>query len=326
MSFRANVGIGFEGVNAYGTPVVRTAFARCLEASVDAKHGGQVPKTTRLASAEDVVLGEYDVNVALRGELRPETVGAFLRAHAGNASVTTTQPDSVGHPTVRQHVIDHKDTRAPITWERRLGTLAKSEVVQGVVLEEFGVEWQKDLVTFNVKGPGQKDVLSSTPTTPTFDARAPFARHQTVVQLAGSTIGTQAGRVKLARQVVKDDYETGGRYRVDAEVGEVMATLEFDMMFRDSALLERSFGAVGGVTPQDSPLYQSANVAITGPVISGTYNQKLDLNFPRVWLDRVSPAVRGKEGMTQRVKLTALYDEATAYLWRGTLTNTQASI
>lgn len=326
MSFRAFTGIGMENVSAYGTPVARTKFARCIEATVEAKHGGQVSKTSRLSSSEDAVLGEYDVGVGLRGEMRPETIGSFLRAHAGDASVTSTQPSVGPDPTVWQHVINHKDTRQPLTWERRLGTLSKSEVVQGVVLEEVGFEFQKDLVMFTAKGIGQKDVLSSSPTVPTFDTKAPMARHQAVLTIAGATVGVQSGRVKLARQVVKDDYESGSRYRVDAEIGEVTASLEFDLLFRDASHLQRSFGGASATQPADDALYTAMNLAFTAPVISNAYNQKLALDFPRTWWDRVGASIRGKEGITQRIRATCLYDEASAYLWKATLTNTQTAL
>lgn len=326
LSLKGNVGIGFEGVNAYGQAVARTAFARYLDAQITRKHGQETPATSRLAAREHVVLGDYDPGFKVRAEFRPETIGAWLKAHGGAASVTTSQPDAGSNPTVYEHVINHMDTRQPITIEKRLGTLAKSEVLDGGVIEKLGIETAGPLSMFTAEGPGRKDDLSSSPTTPTFDSKAPLAKHQHTIKIAGATVGVKASRIMLGRHVEKGDFETGSRYRVDAEIGEVMATLQLDLLFRDTTHLQRSLGGVSATAPQDEPLYTAMQALWTGPTISGAFNQKLLIDFPRTFWEPIGLPTKGKDAIVQTIQAEVLYDESSAYAWRGTLTNTQTGL
>lgn len=324
LAMRGMAGLGFEATGAYGTAVARTAFTRFLEFNIERDHGEEHPQTSRLPTEEDAVLGDYGLSWSGRFELRSETVGAWLRAHAGVGSVTTTTPG--GATNARQHVFVPTDERQPVTLERRLGTFNKSTVVDGGIVRNLDIELQNSLVVIGAGGLGRKDLLDQAPTTPTFDANAPLAKHQCVVKVAGAQVGARTFRAHLARETVDDDFEVGSRYRQDADIGAVESTFEFEAMFRDLSHLKRSLGNPAGTGPADDPLYQSMALEVTGPLIEATFYHKLTLSFPRTWWKPIGLPTRGRDAIMQRVQAKVLHDEASGYPWQATLVNTQTAI
>lgn len=323
-AFKGFIGIGHESPTAYGTKVARTSYARFVDSDIQRSHNEDPVQTSRLMAAEDVSLGDYDVTFTGKVEARPESTGAFLKAFAGNGSVTTTTPG--GGINSRQHDIVPQDTRQPVTLERRVGTLNKSEVVGGGVFEEIGLEFARSTLMLGYKGVGQKDQVDQAPSTPTFDTQRALLKHEAVVTLNGATVGVKSARVTMQREVTKDDYETGNRYRVDADVGASKLTAQYELNFRDLTLLKRSLGSGATSEPTDTPAYNADKLVVTGPVIEGAIPYKLELSMPKCFWKPIGLPMQGKEGIVQRVQAEALYDETAGHQWKAVLTNTKTTL
>lgn len=321
--FQVNGFLGLGVESTYGTPVAPTTWLRFMESSIKAKHGTEYPQTSRDIAPEDALLGDYDPRLQFRAEARPENLGAVLKAWAGSGSSTSAQQ---GATAAYKHTIKPTLVSNPITVEERRGTLNKSTILDGTVLQEVRLEYAKSFLAVAGQALGRRDNVDQAPSVPTWESKRTFLKHQSVVSLGSAVYGVKSSRVVMRRKVIEDDYEVGDRFRKGIDIGPAEVTFEIEAGLRDLTLEKRSMGGSGtATTPQPDPIYNNDTIVWTSEELAAAgFPYKLEVDLPRSHWERTEIESKAGEPIYQKLTNRAL--------WNGSkvvqidLTNTKTTI
>lgn len=266
--------------------------------------------------------GMHNISGDIQFDVGPVIVGHFLRGALG--APVTTQPDSVGNPTVYQHVFTPVQSNfanvcalPPYTFEVNRD-LSQAFQYAGSVINELDFNFGTDKKIMNCKAAIIAKALALiSKTTPSFPVVDAFTWNQAVINFNGSA-NTNFSTLEFG---VKNALEA--RPTLDG-------TRNINRIMRNG---KRTFPIKFTLELQDMTEYNlfkaqneiALNIALTGAVISGTYNHKITIDVPKFHFNAFPINVSGAGVITAQVDGWSEYDPTNLYAMKVTLINNKSS-
>lgn len=174
-------------------------------------------------------------------------------------------------------------------------------------------------MSVEVKGKEETKVNDSTVTitAPKYIVWEDFSNTVSASGVVASGIVIKSMNVQIQNTLAEDRFGLGSNLKVGQDRGG-MRTVNGSMTleFSDAANYDWYRNA----------LEISGNFVWTGPVISGTLTNKLEIDIPRMKVEGTTPNAGGVETMDLEIPFTAYYSSGTGYEIKAVLTNTDATI
>lgn len=333
-AYKAHVGVGKQAgaVLLRDALVPRDRFSNFYEAEFIPDRRVDEERTSARAELEEVGLDEYDLR--LRGVMEGSTEGILTRLLysllGGKASAQQGATAAYKHTLT---VADTVPVDARLSFEKKLGTMSAAEAANGIVREVTLDFTRAGFLRIGFEALcGKHEEVS--PTAATLPARTTLLTRRGAGQTGGlMTIAGEAstrvrgGTITLRRALEEDDFDLLSQFRADAEYGDVMATFNVSLGFRDNKFMKLFWGSAAAVAPSDESAYYNTQIAFARPdVIASTFRHLLQVNMPRVFLKPPSRPLRGAQFITQQVEGIAVYKSADSKAVDVEVTNTQTTV
>jgi hypothetical protein len=316
--------IGIAKEVTFGTPVAAADYIPFVSESVVANIEQIISESNR---------GIYDESPSYAGgktyagdiifDVHPASLGFFLRSALG--APVTTQPDAVGAPTVYSHVF--KPVQAPFnelchlppyTLEIHRDAASAWRYTSAVVNQ---LQLQVSTSQKIMRGTASliaKSGSTLAATTPSLETSAPFLWNQLAVSLGGSSYAA----VEDITIIALNNLEGIMTMNADSEIsrikrnGKRQFTLNMTIDFGD---------AITEYTNFINQTEQALDLVFTGANISGTFDNSLTLNMPKVRYTAYPVNIGGPGRLTVAVAAAVKYDAVSGYALQATLQNTKVS-
>ena len=254
---------------------------------------------------------------SITGPYYNDTSPYFLYGFMG--ADTPTQPNAGTDPTVWQHALACADIPPALDLFRSYDV--KAYAFAYVVVDKVTFKWTADgkLLEMDSDVQSQYGTVLATPPSPTYSTLLPFAGYVPTIQIAGSASSDIEEVTITLQQKVTLFYPANGQAQfATAYYGERKADFSFTARFdSDTPLYNHFFNGAGATTDH-------LNFDFKGPLISGTYNEELVLDFPIVGWDEMDLDT-SKDNVQIKGKGTAMPGSTANSLFTATITNTVAS-
>lgn len=246
-----------------------------------------------------------------------DTSPYFLYAFMG--ADTPSQPNASTDPTVWLHDLACADV--PPTLDLFRGYDVAQYNFAYVVVEKVTFKWTADgkLLEMDADGQSQYGTKAASVGTPSYSGLLPFSGYMPTIQLNGtSSSDVEEVTITLTQKITLFYPSNGQQQFATAYFGERKAEVSFTARFdSDTPLYNHFFQGAGATTDH-------LNVAFVGPLISGTYNESLTLDFPIVGWDDMDLDT-SKDNVQIKGKGTPMPGTTANSLFTATVQNTIAS-
>jgi hypothetical protein len=323
MAFGALAHIGLGKESTFGTPVAAVDYLRFASEGINEEIEQIVSEQLNGTIDEGPSYeGLHNISGDISFDVYPNVIGHILRSAFGPP--TTSQPDASSNPTVYQHVftptqVNFSSLCAVASYTLEIHRdLEQAFQYAGAVVNELTLNFGTDDKIMKASASIiAKSLALIAKTTPNFETTDPFLWHQAVVKI-NDTVTSDLQTVEfgvnnsLEGSATLDGTKTISRiYRTGRRTFPVSMT--FDVKNLDEFNRFRSQTEV------------PVTIELTGANISGTYNYKMTVEFPKLRYTAFPINVGGAETLTAQVDGTAKYDPAKAYAAKITLINTKQS-
>jgi hypothetical protein len=311
--------VGLAKEDTFGTPVVATDYVRFSSEGFD-ETIEQVKSDILNGVVDEAPYyeGMHTIKGDLSFDVYPNIVGNFLRAALG-APVTTQVITGVYQHvfTPTQANFANNCALPPYTFEvnRDLGQAFQ---YAGSVVDELTFNFGTDKKIMSAQAAIIAKALALiTKTTPSFDVQDPFTWNQSTITFNGSAnanFSTLEFGVKNSLEGIPtlDGTRTINRIlRKDKRTFPVKFTLELQDMAEYNLFKAQNEIAL--------------SIVLTGGVISGSNNYKIQIDVPKFHFNTFPIAVKGAGVITAQVDGWAEYDPSNLYGMKVTLVNSKAS-
>ena len=216
---------------------------------------------------------------------------------AGMGLPVTTQPDNVGNPTVYKHTFQLQDVPPSYTIHRNLDTVAY--YVPYSVLEKFTLHFTADGKLMEIDGTflGLYAQPLASPPTPTYSTLLPFAGYAPTIKFIDGAVSADVSdmQIDFAQKVTLWYPANGTQDFVAVYFGERTMKVDFTARFDNTTIYDRWRNNTN----------DSITLDVKGPLISGTFNQELNMVLPNISYDSVEHDL-GKDNVMIKAKATAI--------------------
>jgi hypothetical protein len=311
--------VGLAKETAFGTPVAATDYVRFASESFD-ETIEQIKSDILNGVVDEAPYyeGLHTIKGDLEFDVYPNVVGNFLRSALGAPTTTTLGTGVYQHVfTPAQANFSSNCALPPYTFEvnRDLGQAFQ---YTGTVVDELTFNFGTDKKIMTAQASIIAKALALiTKTTPSFDVQDPFTWNQAAITFNGSTnanFSTLEFGVKNSLDGIStlDSSRTINRIlRKDKRTFPIKFTLELQDMTEYNLFKAQNEIAL--------------SIVLTGGVISGANNYKIQVDVPKFHFNTFPIVVKGAGVITAQVDGWAEYDPTSLYGMKVTLVNSKAS-
>jgi hypothetical protein len=236
--------------------------------------------------------------------------------------LTTTQPDSIGSPTVYQHdIIMSNDTAGDVpftttSYENLWDEADHTRKIAGARFDKATLKWEREsyfTVSGDLLGTAETALAGAVPTKSYFDnsAEALAGWKGTVKRDGTPYAGVTSFEVSFDNKMKPFYGDNNSQYASSQQYG------KFGVAGKAVALASRTAYDAFNAGTSEALSYE-----FVGPVIDGSYNKKITILIPK---NRYKVAIdRSKEQVLLNLDLRGIYDSSTASPVKITVINTKA--
>jgi hypothetical protein len=311
------LGIGPQtGSDLRASKIAAAYWARYHSLVFEEKRGIVFDPTSGSSVAQGMSQGNYDIQV--KSMLEASTEGPLvplLHSVLGGA-VTTATTGTTG----KKHTIPMAEvvpTSGRMTFEQRLGTMAKSKRCNGIV-KHFGFDaTAPDYAKVACDAVASKAEILTTPSTPTLASPLSVLSQKATTFTFDSltTWGVRNFKWDIARILDEDDFDVVDQQRRDAEYGDLIVTVEAECVLPDLEIYERFLGGNGLTAPSDTEAYFACSIETqrNDLIPGGTARHGIKINLPALGLTAGPPTeARGREKILTTLQGQATYSVASS--------------
>ena len=240
-----------------------------------------------------------------------DSLGLFLLGALG--SVSTSQPDAVGAPSVYRHEFTPAEglpsytlrVASEVTGRQFLGCVCSSLELSVAPGELLGV---------SVEWVGQREEAFS-PEEPAWD-ESPYISFADLAsaEVGGSPVNLEALTLTIENDLADDAFELGSAYLPEIPVQALSITGSFDLKFKDRTHLDRFLSG------EETSLY----LRFEGPEIEGGLRYSFELDLPRIIYKTAGANVSARDRLVESVEFEALFDPVGGRIMKAVLQNKEA--
>jgi len=299
--------VGLE--SSFGQPAASGKFMDIASEDLRTVHDWILPETAGRREKRVAIPGQLHVEGGIDVYVAPEGgIGEILKALLG--SVSTETPS--GATNARLHTFLPADSIPSLTIDVCMDDVATRRFL-GCVLGsvEFSIA-PGEVLAASLDITGKKEE-SGTAQNPTFTELPPFAEHQAVVTLGGSSVKPRALSLTISNELEPLEV-IGDRYYAGIPVKGLTVEGSMDLIFENTNQLDKFLNGTE----------TSMAVEFIGGEIESGFNYKLKFELPRVIYKTHEAGVDRRELLVESIDFEALYDATAGYLIRVQLQNTES--